>query len=52
MFVSSFQVYLDDKLLDSAKHCTFDAFDPNIDSARQLFSVLQDSKLDHWQGYW
>ncbi|XP_028400553.1 uncharacterized protein LOC114523724 isoform X2 [Dendronephthya gigantea] len=46
------EVYLDNKLSDPAKYCTFEAFDANIDSARQLFSVLQDNNLDHWQGYW
>ena len=48
-----FQIYLDIKhVVQPGGYCAFDAFDADIESPHQLFSLVQDKKLDNWQGYW
>ncbi|CAB3982017.1 Hypothetical predicted protein [Paramuricea clavata] len=46
------EIYLDTKLSEPERYCTFDAFNPEIESPHQLFALVEDQKLDHWQGYW
>ena len=48
----SFQIYLDIKHTEQEHYCTFEAFSDDIASPQQLFSLVEDQKLDHWQGYW